>query len=484
MTAFGILGYGVYIPRKRMSRSAIHDAIGWAQPSLKSLAHGARAFGGWDEDAVTMAVAAARNARRSCNQTPDAIYFASTTAPFLDRQNAGIIATALDLPPTLRSNDSAGSQRAASSALINIDQSRSGTTLLTTADCRPAKSASLMEMLSGDSGAALLIGRGAPIAEIAGANSIYADLVDHYRTSETGAEYALEERWYREEGLAKLAPQAVTPLLEKTGVSIDQIDHLIAPLPNPALAKAVATSLKLDQAVVADSLFETCGHAGAAHPILMLAQVLDNAAPNQWILITAFGQGCDAILIRTTNAINGYEEQGRIAAQLKPDLFEENYTRFLSAKAAIDIDWGMRAERDNRTAQTVAYSKSRDLYGLVGGFCSVCETPQYPRSRRCVNPACSAFDTQSDYPFSNRNATVKSFTEDWLAFTREPPLIYGNISFDGGGNLFAEMTGFQPDEIQIGTKVEMQFRIKDIDAARGFHRYFWKAAPISGGAHG
>lgn len=42
--------------------------------------------------------------------------------------------------------------------------------------------------------------------------------------------------------------------------------------------------------------------------------------------------------------------------------------------------------------------------------------------------------------------------------------------------MFIEMTGFAPGDIAIGDKVEMDFRIKDIDDKRGFHRYFWKAA--------
>ena len=137
----------------------------------------------------------------------------------------------------------------------------------------------------------------------------------------------------------------------------------------------------------------------------------------------------------------------------------------------------MRAERDNRTAQTVAYDKSRDIYGFVGGVCSACRTAQFPKSRRCVNPDCNALDAQSDYRFADKHGAVKSFTEDWMAFTREPPLIYGNVSFEGGGNVFMEMADFAPGEAAVGAAVEMRFRIKDIDGPRGFHRYFWKAAP-------
>jgi uncharacterized OB-fold protein len=215
----------------------------------------------------------------------------------------------------------------------------------------------------------------------------------------------------------------------------------------------------------------------------MLGSTLETAKPGEIILLTAFGQGCCAVLLRVTDRILEVQ-RGGVNAQLAEAKTEENYTRFLAASGRIDLDWGMRAERDNRTAQTVAFNKSRDVYGFVGGVCGACRTPQFPKSRRCVNPKCNALDTQTDYRFADRHAHIKSFTEDYLAFNREPPLVYGNVSFDGGGNVFMEMTGFAPGEAAIGAPVEMNFRIKDIDAMRGFHRYFWKAAPLRGGANG
>ena len=484
MGTYGILSCGAYVPRKRMSRAAIFDAIGWAQPSLKGLAKGVRSFGAWDENAITMAVEAARSTLHHSSPLPDTVCFASTTAPFLDRQNAGVVAAALDLSENTHAFDTSGSQRAATSALICLIANKGVNSLLTTADCRKTKPASPLEMQYGDAGASVLIGDGKPIAEIIGVNSVYSDFVDHYRTAESQTDYVLEERWYREEGLTKVAPSAILLLLERHGVKASDIDHVVAPLPNPALGRSVVKSIGANSNVLAESLFEHCGYAGAAHPLLLLARTLEQAKPGEWILLTAFGQGCDAILLRATDAITEAPGRGNVQQQLEDSIIEETYTRFLAAAGALDIERGMRGERDNRTAQSVAYNKSRDIYGFVGGVCSTCDTPQFPKSRRCVNPDCGALDTQSDYRFADRRATIKSFTEDWMAFTREPPLIYGNVSFEGGGNVFMEMAGFQPGDAAIGSPVEMMFRIKDIDEARGFHRYFWKAAPIRGGANG
>lgn len=487
MTDFGILGFGAYVPQKRISRKSIFEAIGWINASLKPFAKGARAYANWDEDPITMGVAAAQACMGNAPQEAQAqaLCFASTTAPFLDRQNAGIIAAALDLPKQTHCYDFAGSQRAALSALIVASQNPKTRTLLTAAEQIPTQSASTMEILCGDAAAALLIGEGKPLAKLHGTKTIYADFVDHYRTANSKTDYVLEERWYRDEGLVKFAPQAILPLLEEAGIDAAQIAHFIVPVANPALARHIAAAVDIKQTALADNLFDTCGYAGAAHAVLMLVHVLEKAKAGDWILATAFGQGCEAVLLQATDAISDIAKQeATLQDQLAHGIIEDNYTKFLAAAGRLDIDWGMRAERDNRTAQSVAYDKSRAIYGFIGGICSACQTPQFPKSHYCVNPECGALDTQTDYSFVDRLARVKSFTEDWLAFTRDPPLIYGNLSFEGGGNIFMEMTGCKTGDIAIGDLVAMQFRIKDIDTVRDFKRYFWKAVPVKTGKGG
>ncbi len=489
--AHGILSFGAYVPSRRIERAAIFEAIGWAQPANRGIATGRRAFAAWDEDTITMAVAAARHCLSADFPAPDRLTFATTTAPFVDRLNAGVIAAALDLPENIMAFDTGGSQRAGLSALIqaadpsgnHLVRSGASTTLVVAAEKRPTRSASVLELLSGDAGAALLIGDGDPVAEIHGVQSISNDLVDHYRTDETKTDYIIEERWYREKGIIPFTRAAVTPLLERSGISPEDISHLIAPFPNPALNRSVAKTLGLGDQSLADPLFGDCGYSGSAHALVMLSRVLEQAKAGDWILVTAFGQGCDAVLLRATGKKPAYRSIS-FQDQLLWGRNVNNYMRFRSAGGNVDIDWGLRAERDNRTAQTVAYNKSRDIYGFVGGRCKACKTPQFPKARRCVNPECSLLDTQEDYRFADLQSSVKTFTEDWLAFTREPPLFYGNVSFQGGGNLFMELTDFAPGEIKIGTELDMVFRIKDIDDRRGFHRYFWKGVPGRGGGNG
>ena len=90
-------------------------------------------------------------------------------------------------------------------------------------------------------------------------------------------------------------------------------------------------------------------------------------------------------------------------------------------------------------------------------------------------------DLDHESTLAELTGTVKSFTEDWLAFTPAPPLIYGNITFSDGANVMMEFTDFAAGEVKVGMQVKMIFRIKDFDERRHFHRYFWKPTRLKKG---
>src|ERR1700688_2069092 len=120
----GIRSYGAFVPRLRMAKAAIAEAHAWALPHLKSLARGERALCNWDEDAITMAVQAARNCLdTSLASAVTGLTLASTTAPFADLQNATLVARALRLEPGVPCQDSSGSTRAGLRALVQALQS-------------------------------------------------------------------------------------------------------------------------------------------------------------------------------------------------------------------------------------------------------------------------------------------------------------------------------------------------------------------------
>ena len=83
----GITAYGAYVPRLRLQRKAVAQANAWFAPGLLGAAKGERAMANYDEDAVTLAVEAARDCLPAADPIADrahvdAIYFASTSMPF------------------------------------------------------------------------------------------------------------------------------------------------------------------------------------------------------------------------------------------------------------------------------------------------------------------------------------------------------------------------------------------------------------------
>ena len=478
----GIKAYGGYIPRLRLSRKAMAQANAWFSPGLMGQAKGERSLANWDEDSVTMAVEAARDCLNgSRREDIDGVYFASTTMPFADRQNSGILSAALTLDEEIPAADVTSSQRAGTTALITALNSVSGGAgkcqLVAAGDKRKARSASTQEFQFGDGAAALLVTDGDGVAKFLGSHSVTVDFVDHFRGDEEEFDYGWEERWIRDEGLVKIVPRAVKGALEKAGVSGDQIDHFVFPCTFPRIPQTIAKQCGIDPDKVRDNLAAVCGETGTAHALLMLVDALQDAEPGQKILVAGFGQGCDALVLETTDALKDLSARNGVKGSLSNRKEESNYMKYLAFNGLVELEKGMRAEVDKKTALTTTYRKRDMLFGLVGGKCTKCGTAQFPRARICVNPNCQAVDSQEPYSFADKKGTILSWSADYLAYSMDPPSHYGMVTFEEGGRFLCDITDVEPGTIDSGMNVRMVFRIKDFDERRGFRRYFWKAVP-------
>ena len=477
MSNFGILAYGAYVPVARLQRAAIHATNKWFAPGLGGLAKGEKAVTNWDEDSVTMAVEAARDALEGIDRAGvQRVVIASTSLPFADRQNAGIIKEALNLADAVGAMDVAGSQRAATSALLAA-LAGNDTTLVTAAELTTPKPASEREMTSGDAAAAVLVGAGTPIAKLIASHSVTMDFVDHFREAGEAHDYDWEARWVRDEGFARIMQPAIAALLDKAGVKGDAIDHFLVPVAVKGVPEMLAKKAGIAPDAVADTLGATLGHAGAAHPLVMLAGALENAKAGQRILLASFGQGCDLLLFEVTDAIGSAKPRLGLSGWLARRIETANYAKYLFHRGLLQFDRGMRAEHDSKTALTALWRNRKAVLGLVGGRCTKTGTVQFPKTEVSVNANDHAVGTQEDYPLAEVPAKVLTWTADALTFSPDPPSCYGNIDFVGGGRMMAEFTDFPEGALDVGADLRMMFRIKAYDENRGFRRYFWKAAP-------
>ena len=483
----GITDYGAYIPRLRLNRMAIYENMGWFAPAIVMVAQGERSMCNWDEDAITMAVTASKEClQQQRKENVSGLMLASTTFPFADRQNAGILSTALNLRSDIMTADFTSSQKAGTNALLAaIESVKSGerdNVLVSATDKRETKPAYFHEMWFGDGAAAFLIGNKDVIAEFKGSYSVSYDFIDHYRGALKRYDYNWEERWVRDEGYSKIIPEAVNGLLTKLNITMADVDKLVYPCFYKAEHKKIAKKIGAEPEKVADNLHDVCGDTGCAHPMLMMTAALDDAKPGDRILMASFGQGCSAFYFVVTENILNLQTREKFKKTLENKETTDQYPKFLEFRDLVQPDMGIRAEAPTQTALTTLWRRRKMILGLVGGKCSKCQTPQFPKTEVCVNPHCRARHTQADYEFADTPAKIKTFTGDLLAVSVDPPHTYGMIQFEGGGRFMADFTDCKLDELKVGLPVYMVFRKRTEDKNRGFVNYFWKAAPVPGAA--
>ena len=480
----GITSYGGYIPRLRLNRMAIMQNMGWFAPAPFPFAQGERSMCNWDEDTLTLAVAAARDCLTGMDKgAVDAVYLASTSLPFASRQNSTIQAAGCNMPEAgLVTADFTASLKSGTTAVQTaIDALLGGeknSILVTASDARPTKAAWTFEMCYGDGAASLLLGKENVIAEFKGAYSVSCDFVPTYRGAGAKFDYGWEERWVRDEGYMKILPAAIKGLLDKCGLSMEDITKIAYPC---ALSKRIhfglAKALGATPDKVVDNMHEVCGDTGTAHPLVMFLTALEDASPGDKIIMSSFGQGCDALLFEVTDKIKDLPARRGIKGSLAHRKEESNYSKYLKFRDLINVEMGIRAESPMQTALSALWRDRKMVLGFVGGKCTKCGTPQFPKMNICVNPECEAFDTQEDYEFADKTGVIKSFTGDMLAVSVEPPAVYGLIQFEEGGRTLADFTDCEMGEVKVGQNASMSFRVKYYDKERDFHGYFWKAVP-------
>lgn len=480
----GITGFGGSMPRLRMARSAIAAAHRWMAPGLRALAKGRRAFCSWDEDSVTLAVEAVRDigdiGDASRGAPVERLLLASTRLPFADLQNAAIVRGALGLSESVRTVDIGGSQRAGTTALLEALASREPA-LVVVADHPRGKPASTQEISFGAGAAAFTVGTANVLAELRGSASSSAVFVDHFRSEDQRYDYFWEERWIRDEGYLKIVPPVVQAALAKAEAKAGDIAHFVMASPFRGTVAALSRQLGLQAGAQADALDEDCGYAGCAHPLMMLAAVLEKARPGELILLVGFGQGCDALVLRTTDALAAFKPRRGISGALADAQLHEDYLRLLSYEDGVELEWGMRAEKPLKTALTEQYRSREQLAAFRAGRCASCGTVQFPQLPFCVEPGCHAPREQfAQLSLVDVPAQVLTYTADALSYHPSPPLYVGFVQFDNGARLLMEMVDVGAGGVDVGTPLRVVYRIKDVDQARGYPRYFWKATPLQG----
>lgn len=479
----GITSYGAYIPRYRLNRRTIFASMGWFNSATAGVARGEKAVANYDEDSITMAVAAASDCLHGCSRDEiGGFSLSSTTVPYLERQNAAICSAALALKPDIRTADFGASLKSGTTALISAcDTVKAGDItkfLVCAADSRQGKPGSNMEHTFGDGAAAILVGADDVIAELKGSYSLTSDIADYRRIQEERFTRGWEERWIREEGYGKIVPQAVSGLLEKYDLEIGEFSKVVVACPVAGAVKRICKKLGVRPERIQDNMMTRVGDTGSALSLMMLVAALEEANPGDRILLIGYGNGSDAMFFEITDRIQ--TARGAMGIKRHLDAKEEldNYAKYLVYRDLLPVEMGIRGEEAPPVRLSLMQREGKTLISLCGSKCSVCGTPQYPKQRVCIDPDCGAIDQMEDYYFYDKVGRIKSFTGDSLAFSINPPAMYGLIDFEEGGRLYLDITDCDLDSLDVGTYVKMSLRRRYADKRRGVYAYFWKAVPI------
>jgi len=464
----GIVSFGAYIPFHRLERKKIAEAFG--EPGGK----GEKAVANHDEDSLSMAVAAAQDALTGwpANRLA-AVYFATTTAPYVEKQSSTTIAAALDCQAQIRTADFTDSLRAGTTALLaglETVQAQGAPVLVTAADCRLGGAQGSFEKELGDAAAAFILGDQDVIAELVASYSVAADFLDQWRSQGDRTIRSWEDRFVLSEGFFPQVKAAVSGLLSQAGCRPQDLAKVVLYAPNARAHATAAKAMGLAPEQVQDPLFDRVGNAGAASVPLMLAAALEEAQPGDRILVVSQGQGSDALLFQVTDAIRKLPARRGVKGHLASKKQIAHYTTYLKWKNMLPLEAGRRPQRQRPSVPAMWRNHEQNL-AFVGSRCTACGTPQYPKQRVCVH--CKAKDQMEDYPFSDKKARIATYTVDYLTVSPDPPTVFVVVDFEGGGRIICEMTDTDPAQLDIGMEVEMTFR--RLYEAEGIHNYAWKA---------
>ena len=470
----GITSIGAYVPRYRLS---LEEIAGFWRVKSSS---GEKAVAGFDEDSVTMAAAAALECLSRNAGDADGLYFATTTAPYKEKQGAAVIASAIDLKRESRTADFTNSLRSGTIALkAALDAVNSGSVtniLVAASDCRIGAPQGRFEPLFGDGAAAVSVGSHRIIADIEDGYSIYCDFTDLWRKEEDVFTQSAEGRFTYAEGYIPAMQEAISGLLKRCSASPKEFAKIVYYGLDAREHAGLAKILGFEKSQIQDPLFSQIGNTGTSAALLMLVSALEEAQPGERILFAGYGDGCDVLALRVTKEIAAIRAQASLKNRLAQK-WRIDYGRYLSWRNLIPIETSTLPQRPEPSVPS-RWRERRSISALYGFRCKNCGTPQiHPlghTARICV--ACQAKDNFEAYKFSDKKGKLFSYAIDQLQPSKNPPGVNGVVDFDGGGRLICELTDCELDKVHIGMPVEMTFR--KMYQGQGIINYFWKAQPL------
>lgn len=455
----GIVSYGVYIPKRRIKREDIAKAWG-------GRGKGENAVLNENEDIITMAVEASVNAIEHSGLADlkeiDAIYLGTDSPPNIEHSSIGVIAETLGAKRDIEVMDFTTSPRAGIAALkACVDAVKAGRIrygLAIASDYRPASPGSNMEMFFGGGAGAFIVGSKDTIADFEEVYTYSGNFRDNWRSPADTYVKDYEPRFTRQYGYSEYILNSVKGLLSKTGLAIDQFQHIVFQQPDARLPMEMAKRLKVtSEQTTLGSIFNDIGDTGAACLFMGLSSVFDGAVPGNRILAVSYGSGTsDALYLTVREPI----EKARY--RCKP------YNSYLTSRAYIDYPKYLRSKGVLKKDESPAslgvsplspfmWRASAELYRLIGAKCLNCGYVNFPPSQRKICIRCG--NTEFKEVVFSRKGKIHTFCVNYYmppGFESPLPIIIADL--DDGVRHRALGTEMSPEEIKINMPIELVLR--------------------------
>jgi uncharacterized OB-fold protein len=264
-----------------------------------------------------------------------------------------------------------------------------------------------------------------------------------------------------------MAAEAAKHAMEDAG--IDTADAVVV---TGMHRRAVASAAKAFGDRVLTDLSASIGITGTAHAALLLTDAIETMQPGQTLLVLSLADGADALVLRMTDAVADHRPARSVASQVAGGDDSLSYADYLTWRGLLDREPPRRPDPARMSASAAARTADWK-YGFVGSQDRETGAIHMPPAR--ISFAGGAVDDMDPAPMADRLATVATFTVDRLAWSPSPPTVFAVLDFDGGGRVACEVTDVGEDDIAIGDRVQMTFRV--VNRADGITNYFWKARP-------
>lgn len=470
----GICSYGAYVPLYRLARELM-VLEGKGGPGERSVV-------GADEDALTMAVDAILDCTKGMDRgSIEALYNATTSSPFAEKQLAAAAASALDFGDNVMTADIADSLRSGMTAVrLAADTVKAGSAkkvLVSAADSRLGTPLSAMESNSGDGAAALLMGDKDVIATLENFYSFATEFTDTWRPATDRFVHVWSDRFTVAEGYQPMMQKTVAAAMKKFGVESKDISKFVFTAPDARTHGAIAGALKFDpKTQVQDPLFSVMGNTGAAFPLMLLVAALEQAKAGDTLLVAAWGDGVDVALFKVTDAIEKARDRHGVLGYLKSKKMLPNYLKYLRLRHLFYVESSRMTPITPGLAQL--WRERDSLYKLHASKCKQCSWLEFPIRRIC--PKCYSKDDYEQVRLLEQKVKLYSFSTDTIPTIPEvtdPPQGRAIIDFEGGNRMELEMTDFgNIQDLKVGQPMEMTFR--RLERQGDVAAYAWKCKPV------